>query len=82
MFTLHVSFTLVFSWTVVDMQIVCKELGLTGGEYWTWVDHYNDTKQLLWEKPRCLGVEQHVKECSNWAGRQLGAGVCGMKLVF
>ena len=66
-----------FSWTLIDMQTVCRELGYTGGEYWTWVDHLNDTKQCLWEKPQCSGLERHVKECSNWAGRQLGAGVCG-----
>ena len=59
------------------MQTVCRELGFTGGEYWNWVDHLNDTKQILWEKPQCSGLERHVKECSNWAGRQVGAGVCG-----
>lgn len=59
------------------MQLVCKELGFTGGQYWTWVDHLNDTKQLLWEKPQCVGIEARVKDCPNWTGRQLGAGVCG-----
>lgn len=65
------------SWTLADTQTVCRELGFSGGEFWNWVDHLNDTKQILWERPMCQGIESHVKDCPNWPGRQLGAGVCG-----
>lgn len=41
------------------------------------MDHLNDTKQMLWERPTCQGLEGHLKDCSNWQARQLGAGVCG-----
>ena len=59
-----------------------SNLILSSGEYWGWVDHLNDTKQLLWEKPQCSGLERHVKECTNWMGRQVGAGVCGETYLF
>jgi len=67
---------------MADMHTVCKEMGFTGGEFWTWVDHLNDTKQVLWERPACQGLETHLKDCPNWSARQLGAGVCGERLLM
>jgi len=60
------------------MQTICQEMGFSGGEFWNWVDHLNDTKQMLWERPGCEGIQRTIKDCPNWSSRQMGAGVCGM----
>jgi len=33
------------------MEVACKQLGFTGGEWYFWFTHLNDTVQMLYEEP-------------------------------
>ncbi len=39
------------NWTQADMEVACKQLGFTGGEWYHWYPHLNDTKQMLFQEP-------------------------------
>jgi hypothetical protein len=33
------------------MEVACRQLGFTGGEWYFWHLHLNDTMQMLYEEP-------------------------------
>ena len=33
------------------MEVACRQLGFTGGEWYFWHLHLNDTVQMLYEEP-------------------------------
>lgn len=39
------------NWTQADMEVACRQLGFTGGEWYFWYLHLNDTVQMLYEEP-------------------------------
>ncbi len=39
------------NWTLADMEVACKQLGFTGGEWYHWYPHLNDTRQILYQNP-------------------------------
>ena len=39
------------NWTQADMEVACRQLGFTGGEWYFWHLHLNDTVQMLYEEP-------------------------------
>ena len=58
------------NWTQADLEVTCRHLGFTGGEWHHWYEHLNasshssTTKQLLYQDPgECLVnviVERHI----------------------
>lgn len=66
------------SWTIADFETACRELGLQGGRWSTWMDRQWPARpRLLYEQPQCRGTESSLQNCDQWSNRQLGAGVCG-----
>lgn len=65
------------NWTISDLEVVCRDLGLQGGEWGGWIDRQPGLPQprLLLERPACRGTEASILEC-DWPSRQLGSGVC------
>ncbi|CAD7000236.1 unnamed protein product [Ceratitis capitata] len=64
------------NWTLTDYAIACRQMGYAGGRFWNWVERtpgYHP--RLLYEQPRCKGVESSLLNCA-WSTRQLGSGVC------
>ena len=39
------------NWTVSDMNVACRQLGFTGGEWYHWYPHLNDTRQIMFQEP-------------------------------
>ena len=39
------------NWTVSDMNVACRQLGFTGGEWYHWYPHLNDTRQIMFQDP-------------------------------
>lgn len=64
------------NWTIADINVVCHELGFDGGLWYRWFPHRNDTRQLLYEAPRCLGYESSIQACPNWKLKRVGSGSC------
>lgn len=59
------------------MGVACRQLGFSGGKYWEWQDRANnDTKTLLYQAPRCSGLEGDITKCA-WHTHAMGGGVCG-----
>ncbi|XP_050714917.1 protein bark beetle-like isoform X5 [Eriocheir sinensis] len=66
------------NWTAADMGVACRQLGFSGGKYWEWQDRANnDTKTLLYQAPRCSGLEGDITKCA-WQTHAMGGGVCDM----
>ncbi|CAL4198237.1 unnamed protein product, partial [Meganyctiphanes norvegica] len=64
------------NWTVVDREVACKQLGLTGGQFWEWQDRANnDTATVLYEAPGCTGHEDDITRC-HWQTHAMGGGGC------
>ncbi|XP_055386247.1 protein bark beetle [Condylostylus longicornis] len=64
------------NWTISDYEIVCRQMGYQGGNFWNWIERvWNNHPRLLFEEPNCRGTESSLFECS-WHTRQLGSGVC------
>ena len=42
------------NWTVADMNVACRQLGFTGGEWYHWYPHLNDTRQIMYQEPGTL----------------------------
>lgn len=60
------------------MSVACRQLGYSGGQYWEWQDRANnDTASMLYEAPRCSGLEDDITKCSAWNTHAMGGGVCG-----
>ena len=39
------------NWTQADLEVTCRQLGFTGGEWHHWYEHLNDTQQILFQDP-------------------------------
>ena len=39
------------NWTAADMNVACRQLGFTGGEWYHWYPHLNDTRQIMYQEP-------------------------------
>ncbi len=48
------------NWTQADMEVACKQLGFTGGEWYFWHLHLNDTVQILYEEPGNKNTKKYV----------------------
>ncbi|KAK4322844.1 hypothetical protein Pmani_006428 [Petrolisthes manimaculis] len=67
------------NWTIEDMSVACRQLGYSGGEYWEWQDRANnDTATMLYEEPRCSGIEDDITKCGSWNTHSMGGGVCDL----
>ncbi|XP_053697382.1 protein bark beetle [Sabethes cyaneus] len=64
------------NWTIADYETTCRQMGYKGGRFWNWMDRIqNYEPRLLYEDPRCSGIEKGLFECA-WSSRQIGSGVC------
>ena len=66
-----------FSWTDVDANVTCRQLGFNGGEFSFLSWAMNDTTYMLYYKPQCEGTEDRVVECPGYRGIQIGSKICG-----
>lgn len=64
------------NWAELDVQVVCRQLGFSGGTLWGWMQRHNDSRQLMYSSPGCSGQEATLDQCAGWSQRQLGSGVC------
>nr|XP_046910459.1 protein bark beetle-like [Dermatophagoides farinae] len=64
------------NWTRNDVEVVCHQLGFTGGHWYRWFKRNNDSRQFMLENPGCHGNEPTVQDCQNWSQRRIGSGVC------
>ncbi|GIY58668.1 protein bark beetle [Caerostris darwini] len=64
------------NWTSESLQVMCRQLGFSGGHLYHWFPRNNDSSQLMYEEPHCTGSEFSLTDCPNWNSRQLGSGVC------
>lgn len=64
------------NWTEVDLRVICKQLGFSGGTIYHWFQRHKEDSQLMYQNPSCTGRELSITECLNWDKRQLGNGVC------
>ncbi|GFY53687.1 protein bark beetle [Trichonephila inaurata madagascariensis] len=64
------------NWTAESLQVMCRQLGFSGGHLYHWFPRNNDSSQMMYEDPRCMGNEFSLMDCPNWKSRQLGSGVC------
>ncbi|XP_055547714.1 protein bark beetle isoform X2 [Wyeomyia smithii] len=64
------------NWTIADYETTCRQMGYKGGRFWNWMDRIqNYEPRLLYEDPKCSGIEAGLFECA-WGTRQIGSGVC------
>ncbi|KAL3244016.1 hypothetical protein MRX96_019591 [Rhipicephalus microplus] len=68
------------NWTDEDVRVVCRHLGFSGGLLQGWLPRHNDSRQLMFASPNCIGNEQKLEQCPGWARRQLGSGICDFQL--
>ena len=45
------------------MEVACRQLGFTGGEWYFWHLHLNDTVQILYEDPGKTKIREIKKLC-------------------
>ncbi|KAI1309113.1 Protein bark beetle [Halotydeus destructor] len=64
------------NWTKVDIDVLCKQIGFADGNWYNWFHRINDSRQLMFETPSCIGSERELQECSKWNMRQVGSGIC------
>ncbi|XP_042894789.1 protein bark beetle [Parasteatoda tepidariorum] len=64
------------NWTENSLQVMCRQLGFTGGHLNRWFPRSNDSSQFMYEDPQCSGNESSLFDCPNWNSRQIGSGVC------
>ncbi|GFQ82201.1 protein bark beetle [Trichonephila clavata] len=64
------------NWTAESLQVMCRQLGFSGGHLYHWFPRNNDSSQMMYEDPHCMGNEFSLMDCLNWKFRQLGSGVC------
>ena len=43
------------------MEVACRQLGFTGGEWYFWHLHLNDTVQILYEDPGKTQIKEIKK---------------------
>ncbi|GBO98348.1 Protein bark beetle [Eumeta japonica] len=64
------------NWTIQDMETACRQLGFMGGSFYNWMNRQPGRHaRLLYEEPKCKGVEYDMFQC-DWSSRQMGSGVC------
>lgn len=68
------------NWTDEDVRVVCRHLGFSGGLLQGWLPRHNDSRQLMFASPNCVGDEQSLDQCPGWVHRQLGSGICDFQL--
>lgn len=68
------------NWTDEDVRVVCRHLGFSGGFLQGWLPRHNDSRQLMFASPNCIGNEQSLDQCPGWARKQLGSGICDFQL--
>ncbi|XP_067119939.1 protein bark beetle [Centruroides vittatus] len=64
------------NWTEVDLQVICQQLGFSGGSIYHWFQRNKADSQLMYQNPNCSGRELSISECPNWNKRKLGNGIC------
>ena len=67
----------VFSFTEAEANVTCRHLGFRNGNFTYHSFSYNLTDYLLFERPKCVGQENSLTECSGWSYIKIGPHVCG-----
>ena len=67
----------IFSWTDVDVNVTCQELGFAGGmfNFFSWAR--NDSRFMLVYKPDCQGGESRLMDCPGSQNAKIGSRICG-----
>ena len=68
------------SWTQIDTDMVCKELGFVNGTFSLGRLAFNGSRHVRLPKPHCLGGEGSILNCKGNTEKgaiQYGGTVCG-----
>ncbi len=71
----------VCSWTDIDTNVACQQLGFRSGNFSFLSWSTNDTDYMLYHKPMCTGTERNMVQCPGAAGIQIGHKICRKPIV-
>ena len=67
----------IFSWTDIDVNVTCRQLGFNGGFFRFLSYAGNDSLYMLYHRPQCVGDESDILLCPGRNEIKIGSRTCG-----